>query len=88
VTANSVDTFGHLAVTALAPVDGIGGGRSQLVIEKGQGCVKGRRKDFCQGVAHPLEPFDPLPQLRELIECALGAAAAVKQGLEVIPDVP
>jgi hypothetical protein len=88
VTANAVDTVLPLAVTAIAPVDGIGGGRYPLVIKTGQGLVKGRRQDCCHGVAPPRAPLDPRTQRLELRAGALGAAAAVQPGLEVLQEVP
>ena len=58
---NTVDTFLHLPMTAIAALDRIGGGRQQPVIEKGQRLVNISRKERLQGLAHLGKALDPLP---------------------------
>ena len=65
----------------------IGSCRQQLVIEKRPGFLQIRREDLVEGVANPLEPLVPLPQLFQLAQRCLGPATPVKQRVHVPHDL-
>ena len=85
---NAVDTFLHLAMAAVAALDGIGGGRQQPVIEKGQRLVDIGRKERLQGLADLGKALDPLPQAGEFGQGSGRAAAPVKELVDLIHNGP
>ena len=86
--AHTIDTLLHLAIAPIAPFHRIRGRGEQFVIEKRQGFFQIGREHLFEGLANPLEARHPLPQLLELGNRCLRPATPVKQGVQVIHDLP
>lgn len=86
--ADAIDGLWHLAVAAVAPLDGVGGRRQQGIVEEGQGLLDGGGKEFAQRLAEVFEAADSLMKLGEFGLGGLGAAAAVEETVDLIDDLP
>ena len=85
---DSVYRFLHLAVTTVASFHGIGRRRQQRVVEIGQGFVQVGRLKLPQDRAHRLETTNPLTQAGQLGQGRIGAAATIKQTIDLVHDLP
>lgn len=84
---NSIDCFLHLAVSAVASLHSVGSGGEQGVVEKGQGLFQVGRLEFAQDDADGFEPANPLTQTSQLGQRGVGAAASIKQAINLVHDL-
>jgi hypothetical protein len=73
-----VDTLLPLAIASVAPLHRMRGGGQQLVIEKREGFVQRRGKEFLQCLTHLGEPLEPTPQLGQFGQSGLGPTAPIE----------
>jgi len=84
--ADPIDGLLHLAVTAVAALDGIGGGREKLLIQERQGLIYGRREYLLQFLTHSLEATNTGPKFCEFPQGCVRSTAAVKQTVDLVHD--
>ena len=87
VSAHTVNTFLHFAITTIASFDRIRGRGQQVVIKKGQGFLQGWRIELLQRLAQMLEPVEALPPFGELIERRLRPAPSIEQGIDLLHEL-
>src|ERR1041384_52604 len=84
--ANAVDGFLHFAMATVAALDSIRCRRQQSIIEEGQGFFQVGGKELVQDAPDFLEAADTLTELGQFGQGGVGAAAAVKQAVDLIHD--
>ena len=82
--ANAVDGLLHLAVTAVAPLHGVGSRRKQFVVEERQGLLQIGRLQLAENLADLLEAANSLAQLGQLRQRRVGAAATIEQAVGLL----
>jgi hypothetical protein len=86
--AHAVDGFLHLAVTTVAAFHGVGSRREQLIVEEDEGLFQVGAEEFLEGRAELLEAAHPAAELGQLLQGRLAPAAAVKEPVDFVPDLP
>ena len=86
LASDAIDRLLHLAVTPVATLDGVGGGRQQLLIQESQRLLQGRGEDLMQGLAEGLEWPNAAAQAGESIQGRFGSATAVEQAIDLVHD--
>jgi hypothetical protein len=71
--ADAVDRLLHLAMAAIAPLDGIGGRGQQGIVQEGQSLVQRRREQPVERLTKALEPT------RWRSRASLASAVSVRQ---------
>lgn len=87
VGANAVHRLLHFAVTTIAPLHGVRGGRKQLVVEKRQGFLQVGGLKLAQDFTDGLESANALTQLGEFRQRGVGAATSIEQAVHFFHDV-
>ncbi len=83
---DTVDRLLHLAMSAVASFDGVGGGRQQGVVQEGQRFFQRGREEFFERLADGLEASDTPAEFGQLGPGGVGSAAAVEQGVNRVYD--
>ena len=86
--ADAVDGLLHLAVPAVAPLDGVGGGREQGVVQEDQRLFQCGREELLERLADGLEATDSLAEFGQFRQGGVGPATAVEQTVDLIDDLP
>jgi hypothetical protein len=86
--AHAVDGFLHLAVMTVVAFHGVGSPREQLIVEEGECLFQVGAEEFLEGLAELLEAAHPGAELSQLLQGRLAPAAAVKEPVDFIHDLP
>ena len=86
--AHAVDGFLHLAVTTVAAFHSVGSRREQLIVEEGECLFQVGAEEFLEGLAELLEAVHPAAELGQLLQGRLAPAAAVKEPVDLVHDLP
>ena len=77
--ADPIDRFLHLAVTAVAPLHGVGCGGQQVVVKKRQRLVQVGRAKLVQYLGDFLKTANTLTELGQLRQRRVGVATTIEQ---------
>jgi hypothetical protein len=86
--ADAVDGLLHLAVPAVAPLNGVGGGREQGIVQEDQRLFQCGREELLERLADGLEATDSLAEFGQFRQGRVGPATAVEQTVDFIDDLP
>jgi hypothetical protein len=86
--AHATNRLLHLAMPAIATLDGIGRSRQQAVIQKGQGLLRVGGEQRLQRLANFLKALHTCAQVGEFGQGRLRPAAPIKQPVDFVHPTP
>lgn len=73
-------------MAAISAFDGVGGGRQQVIVQKGQRLLECRTEELLERFAESGESAYPLPKFGELGQSGFSPAASVEEAVHLIHD--
>jgi len=86
--ADAIDRLLHLAVSAVASFDRVGGRRQQGIVQERQGLFQRGREELLERLADRLEAADFLAEFGQLGQGRVGPATAVEQAVCLVHYLP
>jgi len=84
---DAVNGLLHLAVTPVAALDRVGGGRQERIIQERQGLFEVGREQLAERLAEALEASHTPPEPGQFGQGGVSPAAAVKEAIRLIHDL-
>jgi hypothetical protein len=86
--ANAVNRLLHLAVTAVASLDGVGRCGEEFVVQKSQGLFEIRGFQFVQTFSQTLEALHTPTEATQFFQGGVRSAPAIEQPVDFVHDLP
>jgi hypothetical protein len=85
--ADSIHGLLHLAVSTVAPLDGVGGGRQQGIVQEDQRLFQSGREELLERLSNALEATNLPAERGQPGQGRIGSAAAVEQLVSLVYDL-